>query len=44
MAKKVKEEDGELSAIDKMYAKYKKTEQIFEAPKSLEDIDTSVER
>ena len=33
MAKKVKEEeDGELSAIDKMYAKYKKTEQIFEAP------------
>lgn len=44
MAKKEKTEDGELSAIDKMYAKYKKTEQIFEAPKSLEDIDTSVER
>lgn len=44
MAKKVKTEEGELSAIDKMYAKYKKTEQIFEAPKSLEDIDTSVER
>jgi len=44
MAKKTTVEDGELSAIDKMYAKYKKTEQIFEAPKSLEDIDTSVER
>jgi len=46
MAKKlVKEEDEKaLSAIDKMYAKYKKTDQIFEAPKSLEDIDTSVER
>lgn len=44
MAKKVKTEEGELSAIDKMYAKYKKTDQIFEAPKSLEDIDTSVER
>ena len=44
MAKKVAVESGELSAIDKMYAKYKKTEQIFEAPKSLEDIDTSVER
>jgi recombination protein RecA len=44
MAKKVKTEEGELSAIDKMYAKYKKTEQIFEAPKLLEDIDTSVER
>jgi len=44
MAKKEKTEDGELSAIDKMYAKYKKTEQIFEAPKSLEDIDTTVER
>lgn len=44
MAKKVITEEGELSAIDKMYAKYKKTDQIFEAPKSLEDIDTSVER
>ncbi len=44
MAKTKKTEEGELSAIDKMYAKYKKTEQIFEAPKSLEDIDTSVER
>jgi recombination protein RecA len=44
MAKKKEIEEGELSAIDKMYAKYKKTEQIFEAPKSLEDIDTSVER
>jgi recombination protein RecA len=45
MAVKKKESDGlELSAIDKMYAKYKKTDQIFEAPKSLEDIDTSVER
>ena len=44
MAKKKETEEGELSAIDKMYAKYKKTEQIFEAPKSLEDIDTSVER
>src|SRR5437867_1886925 len=43
MAKKVKE-DGELSAIDKMYAKYRKTDLIFEAPKKLEDIDTSVER
>ena len=31
MAKKVVVESGELSAIDKMYAKYKKTEQIFEA-------------
>lgn len=44
MAKKATSEEGELSAIDKMYAKYKKTEQIFEAPKSLEGIDTSVER
>lgn len=44
MAKKVKTEEGELSALDKMYAKYKKTDQIFEAPKSLEDIDTTVER
>lgn len=44
MAKKVKTEEGELSAIDKMYAKYRKTDQIFEAPKKLEDIDTSVER
>ena len=44
MAKKVKVEEGELSAIDKMYAKYKKTDQIFEAPVSLEDIDTTVER
>ena len=44
MAKKVITEEGELSAIDKMYAKYRKTDQIFEAPKSLEDIDTSVER
>jgi recombination protein RecA len=44
MAKKKEVEVGELSALDKMYAKYKKTEQIFEAPKSLEDIDTTVER
>lgn len=46
MAKKLIKEEDEvaLSAIDKMYAKYKKTDQIFEAPKSLEDIDTSVER
>ena len=44
MAKKVKVEEGELSAIDKMYAKYKKTDQIFEAPVSLEDIDSTVER
>lgn len=44
MAKKVKTEEGELSALDKMYAKYRKTDQIFEAPKSLEDIDTTVER
>lgn len=44
MAKKVKTEEGELSALDKMYAKYKKTDQIFEAPISLEDIDTTVER
>lgn len=44
MAKVKKTEEGELSAIDKMYTKYKKTDQIFEAPKSLEDIDTSVER
>ena len=47
MAKKLikgVEEESALSAIDKMYAKYGKTEQIFQAPKSLEDIDTSVER
>lgn len=44
MAKKKETEEVELSAIDKMYAKYRKTDQIFEAPKSLEDIDTSVER
>ena len=29
MAKKVITEEGEVSAIDKMYAKYKKTEQII---------------
>lgn len=46
MAKAIKNktEEGELSAIDKMYAKYRKSEQIFEAPKSLEEIDTTVER
>ena len=46
MAKKLNKEVDEqaLSAIEKMYAKYNKTEQIFQAPKSLEDIDTSVER
>lgn len=44
MAKKKETEEGELSALDKMYAKYRKTDQIFEAPKKLEDIDTSVER
>lgn len=45
MAKKlVKEEDGAVTALEKMYAKYNKTEQIFKAPESLEDIDTSVER
>ena len=44
MSKKKETEEGELSAIDKMYAKYKKTDQIFEAPKKLEDIDTSIER
>ena len=46
MAKAVKNktEEGELSAIDKMYAKYRKSDQIFEAPKSLEEIDTTVER
>lgn len=37
------ENDG-LSAIDKLYAKYKKTENIFEAPKNLEDIDLTVGR
>lgn len=46
MAKAIKNktEEGELSAIDKMYAKYRKSDQIFEAPKSLEEIDTTVER
>lgn len=44
MAKKVAEPTQELSAIDKLYAKYKKTDNIFEAPKNLEDIDTTVER
>jgi len=44
MAKKQVTEDSTLSAIDKLYAKYKKTDNIFEAPKSLEDIDVSVER
>jgi len=44
MAKKKEVEAGELSALDKMYAKYRKTDQIFEAPKALEDIDTTVER
>lgn len=38
------EDELVLSAIDKMYAKYGKTEQIFQAPKNLEDIDLSVER
>lgn len=44
MAKVKKEESGELSAIDKLYAKYKKTENIYEAPTSIEDIDVSVTR
>jgi recombination protein RecA len=46
MAKKLVKASDELvlSAIDKMYAKYRKTDQIFEAPKKLEDIDLSVER
>lgn len=44
MAKKIKEGEEELSAIEKLYAKYKKTDNIFEAPANLEDIDLSVER
>lgn len=44
MAKKNNSDENTLSAIDKLYAKYKKTESIFEAPKNLEDIDLSVSR
>jgi len=46
MAKKAVKEGDEvaMSAIEKMYAKYKKSDNIFQPPKSLEDIDTSVER
>lgn len=46
MAKKLNKEEDEqvLSALDKLYAKYRKTDNIFEAPKSLEDIDLTVER
>lgn len=46
MAKKLNkgEEEVAMSALDKMYAKYSKTEQIFKAPKNLEDIDLTVER
>lgn len=46
MAKKLikGEEEVAMTALEKMYAKYKKTDQIFEAPESLEDIDTTVER
>lgn len=45
MAKKKKEEPTvELSAIDKLYSKYSKTDNIFNPPKSLDDIDLSVSR
>jgi recombination protein RecA len=45
MAKKlIKGQEETLSALDKMYAKYGKSEQIFNPPSSLEDIDLSVER
>lgn len=44
MAKKQQQDTTDLSALDKLYAKYKKTENIFEAPESLDDIDLSVER
>lgn len=44
MAKKNTPEQGTLSAIDKLYAKYKKAEAIYEAPENLEDIDLTVNR
>lgn len=45
MAKKQQNtEDSAMSALDKLYAKYKKTDNIYEAPESLEDIDVSVGR
>ena len=44
MAKKQQENEAEMSAIEKLYAKYNKTENIFKAPSSLEDIDLSVSR
>lgn len=44
MAKKVVDTEEALSALDKMYAKYRKADSIFEPPKSLEEIDTTVER
>lgn len=44
MAKKVVATDEALSALDKMYLKYRKADSIFEPPESLEDIDTTVER
>lgn len=38
------EEETAMTALEKMYAKYKKTDNIFEPPATLEDIDTTVER
>ena len=43
MAKK-KEDEKALSAIEKLYKKYEKTESVYSPPKKLEDIDPTVQR
>lgn len=37
-------EEGTLSAIDKLYSKYGKSQQVYDAPDDLYDIDTDSER
>ncbi|AGO47622.1 recombinase A [Cellulophaga phage phi17:2_18] len=44
MAKKKNEIDNASSALDKLYSKYSKTENVYKAPDKLEDIDPSVSR
>lgn len=44
MAKKKQEEKEVLSAIDKLYAKYDKTENVYKPPKKGEEIDPAKER
>ena len=44
MAKKQKTVDDVFSAVDKLYEKYLKTDNIYIPPEKLEDIDTTIER